>query len=106
MTRIPVTNAPSQRLTIVLEAQTVILFLRFESLTDSWLLSIEREGVTILAGQRLVMGTNLLRAHNFGLGGIILFAADEPGRAPGRDDLVDRVAILHATEAEIAAVSA
>lgn len=105
MTIIPVTNEPSQKFNIVLEGQTVTLFVRYQTLIGGWILDIEREGVTILQGQRFVMGTDMLRAHNFGLGGIVLFAAEDPGIDPGRDDFEDRVQIIHVTEAEIAAAA-
>ncbi|MEE9382841.1 MAG: hypothetical protein V3V08_05445 [Nannocystaceae bacterium] len=100
------TDEPSQSFQIDLEGETVTLTLRYQTLPDDWLLGIEREDEPILEGQRLVMGTDLLRAHNFGLGGIVLFAAEEPGKDPGRNDLEDRVQIVHLTEAEIAAISA
>lgn len=106
MTIIPVTSEPSQTFEIVLEGQTVTLTFKYQTLSDDWLLGIAREDEPILEGQRLVMGTDMLRAHNFGLGGILLFAAEEPGKDPGRNDLEDRVEIVHVTEAEIAAISA
>lgn len=105
MTVIPLTSSPAQRFAIALEGQTVTMFLRYQSLIDAWVLAIEREGVMIASGLRLVMGTDLLRAFNFGLGGIFLFAAEEPGVHPGRDDLETRVQMIHVTEAEIAAIS-
>ena len=104
MTIIPVTSDPAQSFEITLEGQTVTLTLNYQTLSDGWVLGIEREGEPILVGQRLVMGTDLLRAHNFGLGGIFLFAAEESGTDPGRTDLDDRVQIVHVTEAEIAAI--
>ena len=105
MTIIPVTNEPSQKFNLVLEGQTVTLFLKYQTLIGGWILDIERDGAPILHGQRLVMGTDMLRAHNFGIGGIVLFAAEDPGRDPGRNDFEDRVQIIHVTEAELAAAA-
>ncbi len=104
MTIIPVTSEPAQSFEIALEGQTVTMTLDYQTLSDGWVLGISREGLPLLSGQRLVMGTDLLRAHNFGLGGIFLFAAENPGKDPGRTDFDDRVQIVHVTEAEIEAV--
>ena len=102
MIEIPLTQAPSQRFTIILEGDTVTFLIQWESLRQGWVMSLEREQVTILSGQRLVMGTDLLRAYNLGIGGLVMSAVEQPGVPPGRNDFGERVTMLHFTESEIA----
>lgn len=107
MTILPVTSEPYQQMTVDLDGQLVGLTLRYGTLTDAWAMDLAREGADILRGQRLVLGTDLLRAHHFGLGALFAFAARDPGVDPGRGDLGDRVLLVHMTEAEVAeAISA
>ena len=103
-TTIPVRSTPAHSFTIVLEGQTVAMSFRYETLIDGWIMTIERGDEVLVAGRRCVMGTDLLRAFNLGLGAIILFAVEDPGREPGRDDWDSRVKMLHFTEAERVAI--
>jgi len=125
MTIMPIGTGIAQQYTFTMEGKTIIVHLRYVVLTDKWLISLERDGVTILAGQRLVMGTDLLSAHNFKLGSIFLFdnrlegilgdhstehafgELGDPGQDPGRNELGDTILLIHASEAEkSAAISA
>jgi len=102
---IPLSSAPAQRFTVILEGKTITIFVRYEALRDGWVMSLEHEGEMLLSGQRLVMGTDMLRSHNFDIGGFFCAAVENPGVPPGRNDFGDRVTLVHITEAERAAVS-
>ena len=114
----------TQRFVFTMERESITVFLRFNVLADRWSISLERAGVTILAGQRLVIGTSLLSSHNFKLGELFLFDArltdvlathstehafhdlGDPGADPGRTELDDTIQLIYASEAELdAAIS-
>jgi len=114
----PVGTATAHRYTFEMEGQPVTVFLRYNLLADRWTISLELDGVTILAGQRLVLGTDLLSSHNFELGMLFLYDdrltgilgghstehafhdLGDPGQDPGRAELGDTVVLVHMTEAE------
>ncbi len=99
----PVSDNDLQTFTMPMEGQTIRVTLRWIRRTGYWSMDLARDGADILRGQRIVMGTNLLRAHNFGIGGILAVASVNDGEDPGRDDLGSRVQLVHVSEAEIAA---
>lgn len=125
MELLPTTSSASAyTYTVTLESESIVMRFRYMVLSDKWVMSMERDGVPILTGQRVVMGTDMLSAHNFNLGSLFVFdprltgiigehsnehafgAALDPGKDPGRNDLGDIVFLIYATEADkLAAVS-
>lgn len=98
---IPLTTDPAQRFTAVMEGSTVAFELRWLHLADVWAMDLSIDGVDLLHGQRLVMNLDMLEAHNFNIGGLLCYAAEEAGRRPGREELGIRVQLVHLTQAEL-----
>ncbi len=98
---IPTSSAPAQRFTVVMEGSTVAFVLRWLHLADVWAMDLSIDGVELIHGQRLVMFLDLLEAHNFAIGGLFCYAAEEEGRRPRREELGSRVQLVHLTQAEL-----
>ncbi len=107
MTRIPITPASIfQIFQVELESRPVTMTIRYGFLVDAWTFSIEEDGVPLVRGQRLVLGTELLRGHALRLGGLVLVAAFDPGIDPAEGDFDERVSLFHLTEEELSAAVA
>lgn len=104
MIKIQIGTAPLHRFDVTLEGELITFALRYVHLSDTWQMSLYRGDVAILIGQRMTMGVDLLGSFSFGLGSLVLFAADGPGDDPGRFDFVERVGLYQLTEAERAAI--
>lgn len=102
MREVPLTNSPKQRLVFEMEGEDIVITVRYRTLTAVWDFALERAGVVILAGQRILLGTELLRAHNFRLGALFAVDRSESDRDATREDLGSRVVLVHASEAELA----
>ncbi len=105
MTIIPVGLAASQVFSMILETRKVTIRLVYIALLDRWTIDLDRDEVTILSGQRLVTGIDMLGAYNFKLGALFCIAGDGPGDDPGRNDFEERLQLIHVSEDEIEAVS-
>ena len=106
MQQIPLTTYPNQTFRIVLDDQDVGFSFSFAHVAQMWDFNLSVEGVEVLTGQRLVLGTDLLRAHNFGIGALIAYATADRGHEAARSDLGSRVMLLHLTEEEVEAAAA
>lgn len=95
MTIIPTTAAPYQKFSIPLAGQVVKFTIRYGALTDAWTFDLVIEDVEVLRGQRITLGTDLLRAYGLGLGSIVAVALSDPETDPGEGDLGSRVLLIH-----------
>lgn len=84
---IPMIDAPWQRLSTVLADSAVVLELFWNTFAKRWSLSVEREGVYLIQGRRLVPGTDLLAGYDLGLGRLFLVDWEGKGADPGRAEL-------------------
>lgn len=105
MIEIAISNDAAQIFTVTFEDEQLTFRIRHLNLPDRWNLCIERDGVPLLEGQRMVVGTDLFGSFNFKLGGLYCVDSEQTGIDPGRFDLGTRVRLIHISEAEIAAIS-
>ncbi|KAA0970805.1 hypothetical protein FPY71_10035 [Aureimonas fodinaquatilis] len=99
-----VTNDADQQFTVVLNGRRCTIRIRYNVTAERWMMDLSIDDTPVLTGRRLVVGSDLLAAYDFGLGSIFLLS--ETGETnPGRDELPGgMVRMYHATPAEIAAV--
>lgn len=106
MKRIPIQDVPFQKLSLTLEGRTIDMTMRYGNLNDAWTYDLEEDGVELVRGQRVVLGTDLLRGHAWQIGGLVAIAQSDFGTDPAAGDFAERVSLYHLTEAEIAAGAA
>ncbi|WP_019997243.1 phage baseplate plug family protein [Aureimonas ureilytica] len=103
MQQILITDAPDQRLSVVMNGQRCTLRMRFNTLADRWFLDLAIDDAPIITGRKMVLNIDLLEPFDLGLGSLFL-AAEVEGAQPGRFELPDgSVRLYHATPDEIAA---
>jgi hypothetical protein len=94
--------APDQQFVLILAGRAVTMRLRWNGVANRWHMDLVIDDVVVLQGRRVVVGVDLLAPFSLGLGRIFAWPAVE-GAQPDYEGLVEgRVALLHATEAEVA----
>mgnify|MGYP000439282770 CR=1 FL=1 len=94
-TRIPLSTDPRQRLSVQLGGEACEMRVRYGVLVDAWTFDLSIAGVDVLRGRRIVLGTDLLRAHALRLGSLVAVATDAPGSDPAEGDIGGRVVLVH-----------
>ena len=100
-----ITNDADQQFTVILSGRRCTIRIRYNGSVDRWMMDLSIDDAPVLTGRRLVVGSDLLAAYDFGLGSI--FILSETGTLnPGRDELPGGlVRMYHATAAEVEAVT-
>lgn len=83
---ITVTDDEMQRLDTFLNGKSISLAFNYNSFSDRWSFDLWIAGELVLTGRRLILGANLLRPFDFGLGSLHVFDWVE-GSKPGRKEL-------------------
>ena len=83
---IPVLNEPSQSFDLILEGSEWTFRIAYNSLDALWYLGLDKDGVTLLNGIKIVSGINLLRAFNIMKGQIIAATGGDLERDPTMGD--------------------
>lgn len=104
MIELKIEDHADQQFEAVLERRRVTMRLWYNGTTERWELDLSIDDLPVLNGRRVVLGVDLLKPFNFGIG--VLFAADVvAGSLPNRTSLpAGLVRLYHTTEAEIATV--
>lgn len=98
-----ITDAPDQKFATVLNGRRASVRLRYNPSTDRWSFDLSIDGRAVLHGRRIVPGTDLLAAYNFGIG--IIFGIGDYDAAPNRQNLPNgSFQLYHTTDAELAAL--
>lgn len=107
MREIKIIDHARQRFAVVLNNRRVTFEVWYSRYTNRWSFDLMIDNGPILQGRRIVLGVDLLRPFNFGVGAVFALA-DLEGAEPGRDELPrGAVRLYHATQEEIdAAVAA
>lgn len=94
-----------QKFSTTLNGQRVSIRIRYNPTNDRWSFDLSLDGNAVLHGRKIIPGTDLLKAYNFGIGA--MFAFSDKGSIPNRDNLpLGLVKLYHTTEDEInAAIS-
>lgn len=87
LSEITVIDAPWQRLETYLSDTAVTLELMWNESSNRWALSVEREGVPLVAGRRLVPGIDLFAGYRLDIGRLFLVDWTQAGGEPDRDAL-------------------
>jgi hypothetical protein len=96
-----ITDAADQQFGAVLNRRRVTMRLRYNTTIDRWAMDLAIDDLPVLHGRRIVIGADLLRAFDFGIGIVIAAAPGAKPEEPGRRQLVDgRVRLYHTTEDE------
>lgn len=103
MRRFSVIDAADQQFGTVLNNQRVTIRLRYNVYIDRWSFDLSIDDLPVLHGRRVVIGVDLLKPFNFGIG--MLFALPTAaGDEVTRDNLIGGIVnFYHATEDEISA---
>lgn len=105
--RIPVMDAPSQRMGLVLNGRRVTLTLNYNKMLDRWSFDLAIDTAPVLHGRRIVLGIDLLAPFNLGLGQVIAVDYEGKGADPGYSELVTgRARLLQADPAVVAEIVA
>lgn len=106
MKEFPITNSADQQFGVVLNDRRVTIRIRYNPTTDRWSFDLSIDDLPVLYGRRIVIGTDLLKAFDFGIG--VLFALPSvDGSLPDRSSLpAGLVRVYSATEAEVEEASA
>lgn len=101
----PITDHADQKFGVILNGQRVTFRLRFIGFMNRWIFDLSIDEQPVLTGRRIVLGIDLLRPFNFGLG--VMFAADvKAGSEPDRQSLPNgNVKIFQASNEEVEAAS-
>lgn len=95
-----------QQFGTIINGRRVTIRLRYNVTSDRWSFDLSIDDQPVLHGRRVVTGVDLLAPFDFGLG-VIFAAAVTTGAVPDRNALPNgTVRMFHATDAEVAAVSA
>lgn len=95
-----------QQFGTIINGRRVTIRLRYNVTSDRWSFDLSIDDQPVLHGRRVVTGVDLLAPFDLGLG-VIFAAAVTAGADPDRDALPNgTVRMFHATDAEVAAVSA
>lgn len=95
MTIIPTTTSPYQGALVNLAGRQIEIEIRYDQPADVWTFNLKEGDDYLLRGRRIVLGTDLLRAHALGLGSIVAVALTDPERDPGAGDIGERVLLVH-----------
>ena len=94
MIEFKITDDADQLFSAILDGQRVTMRLRYNKFLDRWSLDLSIDDLPVLLGRRIVMGTDLLGAFDFGVGAV--FAAPVvAGSVPDRRGLPDGLVRLY-----------
>lgn len=74
LTRFPITEAPAQQFSTVVDNRRVIVTLRYNVLIERFAMDLAIGDTTVLTGRRVVEGVDLIQPFRLGIGAI--FAAN------------------------------
>jgi len=96
-------DAADQQFGAILNGRRTTLRFKYNVTANRWSMDLAIDDDWVLHGRRLVLGTDLLGAFEFGVGRLYLLTEKEGDKAvPGYDELVSgRVKLYHATDAEV-----
>jgi hypothetical protein len=97
---IPITLAPSSEFDIPLEDGDFLITVRWMGISGSWVIDIEKEGVVLIDGLRLVLGTDLVSQFNFGIGIWVMLDLTNTGEDATRNNLGTNIKLLYIPESE------
>lgn len=83
---ITVIDEPRQTLETYLGGKSIKLAINYNAFINRWSFDLWIDGVLMVAGRRLILGANLLRPFDLGIGGLHVFDWQE-GSLPGRSEL-------------------
>jgi len=101
MIRLPVTNDPSQSFEIILENQSWIFRIDYNSRQDCWYMGLDKNGVTVCDGIKMVNGVALNRAFNFMEGSLIVNGPEPNKKDPVMGDWGVDFEFLYLDQADI-----
>lgn len=105
MKELPVIDAADQIFSTVLNNRRVTIRLRYAPSTDRWSMDLAVDDEPLLYGRKIVLGTDILAAYDFGIGSIIALKANGGYAEPNRENLPSGVVRLyHYDESDLAAV--
>ena len=98
---LPITSAPSQAFTTTLSGQRCDFVVNYSTWANRWSFDLAVEGVSVLAGRRIVTGVDLVAPFRLGLGSIIAAAWGDQLAVPDRETLpAGVVRLFHVGEEE------
>lgn len=106
-TEIPLTNDPSIIFEITLNTRLLGFQTKYNDRGASdtlpyWTVDILEGGVPVIVGVPLVLGANLLRAYNLGLGGLVMIDRTDTNTDATDESLGDTTVLLYYTPDEVA----
>ena len=103
MQEIKITNSPSQKFSVTINAKKVGMHLKYNTYTDRWTFDLTVGGVEVLHGRKIIPDIDLLKAFGgFDIG--VLFATDTSNQSlpADRNNLpAGVVRIFATTQAEL-----
>lgn len=99
MKEITITDDPDQRFSVTLNGRRVTFRFRYNPTWDRWTFDLARDDVPVIYGRRVVVGVDMLRAFNLGLGALVARAMT-PGAVPDRYGLPRRSVRLYSVTQE------
>lgn len=103
MRRIPIIDAASQRMGLVLNGRRITLTLTYNPTSERWNLDLAIDAVPVLHGRRIVLKTDLIAPFGLGIGAIFALGHGGADVPPDYDALVrGAVRLYHATADDLA----
>jgi hypothetical protein len=100
VSELPIIFAPSQTFSATLAERRCDFTMNYSEWSDRWSFDLAIDGVDVLHGRRIVVGTDLIAPFNFGIGEIVALDPSGGNAKPGRTELPDgRVRLYHAWDA-------
>lgn len=108
MQEIIVTSRTRSRYDVSLEDRALTLRTLYSNVMDQWTFDLvdRATGDPVLSGVPIVTGLDLLEPYGLGLGALVAAAIESPGRDPRRDELGQRVKLIHVPVAEVEEIQA
>lgn len=98
---LPITSAPSQAFTTTLSGKRCDFVVTYSTWAGRWSFDLVVEGVSVLAGRRIVTGVDLVAPFRLGLGSIIAAGWGDQNAEPDRENLpAGIVRLFHISEEE------
>lgn len=102
-TQIPLTTDPESTFRIELESRQIDFRVIYNTRKERWSADISENGISLLGGLSLVLGTDILRGQNSEIGALVMVDTENAHREATTESLGDAVILLHYTEAELEA---